>query len=106
MLSPDQAEKLHKAIDAAKHPGACQYTRGGEPCCVIGQLGALEGVSLEELFKWSGSVATLVSNREVFAKYPLGLLIGLQQQWDAYLMDEGQTEHTKQRMHRLVATAC
>jgi len=39
-----QKEKLLKAIELAQGPGKCLYVVDGEPCCVVGQLAALENI--------------------------------------------------------------
>ncbi len=100
MLTPDQTAKLHKAIDAATHPGKCKYTKGYQPCCVIGQLGALEGFSTQALSLWEGSVIMLKCDSGILAGYPTNLLFDLQRKWDNSYEDIAA--ETRGDMHELV----
>lgn len=88
MLSDEQKEKLYKAIDAARMPGACDYVEGGAPCCVIAQLASLEGVSVNDMYSWGiAQVQNLAQQDkargfEFVTKYPSELLKELQGIWD------------------------
>ncbi len=105
MLTADQITKLRGAIDAAQRLGDCRYTFNNAPCCVIGQLGALEGVSIKTLYTWegNGNVAVLQRNNGVFSDYPIGVLVGLQSLWDSN--KSRSEEDTRRDMHKLVDAA-
>lgn len=85
-------ENLRKACELAKNPGRCRYVLNNEPCCVIGQLGYLEGISLEELSKYDrdhndpDSVNQVVrkfgENYPELVKYDVNKLDQLQSFWD------------------------
>ena len=90
MLTTEQRAKLETAIARAEQPGLCKYAVDKKrPCCVIGQLAFLEGVSVEELHKWDvskyGTIATLkwkMAEEFPLAKYDSFLLQDLQKTWD------------------------
>lgn len=88
---------LHEAINRARRRGECQYVVDGEPCCVIGQFGALSGLSIAEMQHGSGMekqashVSPLVNfnkvgvtGRLIFSNLnvPDDLLYHLQSIWD------------------------
>jgi hypothetical protein len=49
IITRKQMDLLLEAAERAKMPGACRYVYEGEPCCVIAQLGALHGASIEKM---------------------------------------------------------
>lgn len=100
-----QRDTLHAAIDAAKNPGMCKYiikadNESGEEdvaCCVIAQLGILEGTTVDQMWNtWGGMIVSNLPtvnfiNRspegiEFLAKYPMELLSLLQKTWDRGLL--------------------
>lgn len=113
-LSEEQLDRLNTAIDRARRPGSCQYAHGGKPCCVIGQLAALEGASVSTLERWDGcmsfngggldasDIVTLIEEEvaDDFG-YPSQLLNDLQGVWDC---EEGLTDdETREEMRKIVA---
>lgn len=42
-------KQLHEAINTAQGYGECQYTEGGNPCCVVGQFLYARGATIKEL---------------------------------------------------------
>lgn len=82
-LTKTQVEKVNKAIELAQEPGACKYMVDGKPCCVIGQLAALEGVPANVL-DTELTVSALIKLNKLpeFASYPRELLFLLQRKWD------------------------
>lgn len=90
-ITREQYNKIVKAIRSAQKPGKCSYEHAGEPCCVIGQLAALEGVSPETLIEWDRMDSSRVTDvldkyedlgQEALGEYPLRLLQDLQDHWD------------------------
>jgi hypothetical protein len=74
---------LELAIDRAEGFGVCKYVSQGRPVCVIAQLGAIEGVSIEEMERWNGSIIRSVYPKvPKFRKYNKELLTELQVIWD------------------------
>jgi hypothetical protein len=93
-MTEQQIKNLRTAIENAKNAGACAYVRNGEPDCVIGQLGFLEGVSGDQLDSWHGPVDLIISNpdglyekSEVLKSYDEDLLCSLQSIWDSHSMN-------------------
>lgn len=58
-LTVEQKKRLLRAIDTASGPGACRYVYDGAPCCVVAQLAALEGISVERMAAWDASSQTV-----------------------------------------------
>jgi hypothetical protein len=80
-------EKLLLAIEQAAGPGDCIYVYGNQPVCVIGQLGAIEGVSIKRMEEWGNyddgsAIGDLYYDVPEFQKYPRVLLKELQEIWD------------------------
>lgn len=97
-LTPAQVEKVARAIELAWAPGECKYQVDGAPCCVLGQLAALEGVPVETLRMWDGLAHELGASGiddilerfytdNPLVAYPSGLLVKLQAEWDASRVD-------------------
>lgn len=96
MITPEVAEKLHRAIDLAQGPGRCRYTEDGKPCCVIGQFAALNGY--DQLWRWEGTAIQYLYVR--LGEVDGGYLGELQRIWDR----KGGADETtrRRRMHELV----
>lgn len=105
-LTPKQVKNLHTAIDRAEGKGVCRYATeigdGVVPRCIVGQLGALEGIPPEEMERWGtetcNNVLTFWDNAKPLREYPLGLLRDLQIQWDTKVGTEAiarRTMHVK-----------
>lgn len=123
-LNDEQKKLLHAAIDKAQGFGHCRYvTEGGTARCVVAQLGALCGVTGEELSRWDEGQerfrnvrANNLPGASKLDDYPMGLLDGLQSYWDGNLgvvfeAPKGMTDEQVQqayeaavrlRIHRLV----
>lgn len=124
MLTQEQRDKLHKAIDLARSPGYCRYatytvttsddgtqvSQESKPLCLIGQLAVLEGVSPDSLHAWDrvgGGVRQVMNStkrpeNEKLKDYPLDLLERLQSKWDND-SNRGATEHDlRLSLHRMV----
>lgn len=114
-ITSAQRDTLHAAIDAAKNPGMCKYVikadnESGEEdvaCCVIAQLGILEGTTVNQMWNtWGGMIVSNLpilnfthrspEGIEFLAKYPMELLSKLQKMWDEGL--GGLGEDIKGRM--------
>ena len=52
-LTKKQQKNVEKAISLARKQGGCTYIDARGPCCIIGQLAALEGVSNAQLKVWN-----------------------------------------------------
>ncbi len=105
MLTREKVRKLHKAIAAAREPGKCRYTKGGQPCCVMGQLAVLEGVSVARLRSWDGVGSKIMGLGELFPEelqaYPAPLLSDVQAAFDLSLNEDAPT--LRKRMRNIVA---
>lgn len=93
MITQKQKENLLLAAQRAIHPGACTYTLNNNPCCVIGQLAHIEGVSLEIIDTWGNRTVINLDDRPTFLGYPMDLLNRLQCIWDL-----GSSEATRDTM--------
>lgn len=100
-LTPEQCQKLQTAIDNAREPGECRYTKDDQPCCVIAQLATLEGVSVETLKKLDDLSTNSIDHildygskqpceyepykmmAEKLQSYPTKMLQSMQNQWDS-----------------------
>jgi hypothetical protein len=86
MLTAEQAEKLHAAVDRATGPGKCNYINKDAPACVIAQLGALHGVPVDTMNNWWGTVSILLHFKQPgtapLLEYPNDTLESLQYIWD------------------------
>ncbi len=80
MITKDQAEKLHKAIDLAVNNGHCKYVTAQleepkpgqvepaetfEPCCIIGQYLCLEGISTIEMRAWDALPQSYIGGKQL-----------------------------------------
>lgn len=112
MLTQEQKDMLHKAIELAQKPGMCNYLIDGEPCCVIGQLGMLNSISIEDMRKWSGiTVDDLYFSKNTNRNFQqlwdidMILLVKLQKMWDhrdsSMIEFKNETELRK-NMHEVV----
>lgn len=100
-LTTEQIERLQAAIDRARLPGIPVYVEGGEPACVIGQLGALEGISTERMEKWKGGVTALAKTAPELLAYPRFLLDHLQLGWsDPWRTEEQCRARLRERLQR------
>ncbi len=85
MLTEAQVGKIRSAIDAANRPGVCRYLFEGQPSCVIGCLGAQDGVptwAIADHWEGNGTVGVLRDTRGILPDYPIKLLMSLQSKWD------------------------
>ena len=102
LITQEMMDRLLEAAERAEAPGACRYVRDGEPCCVIAQLGALEGATVEQMANAAGEVEPYEdedgdtdhgigsSLADVFLEdfglskaWPQAPLVAVQKQWDA-----------------------
>lgn len=81
MMSPEQLARVETAIERAQVPGDPRYVVNGEPSCFVAQLAALEGVAVERIATWGGSVGGLGKVAPELRRYPLFLLDRLQLSW-------------------------
>lgn len=110
-ITTEQKKKLYRAIAAAKHAGACEYISNNKPCCVIGQLAYIEGITVPEMKKWGAEGFQLVryDYRQVvkpLLAYPYRLLDRIQGEWDynnGNTIDEPERRST---MRAIVDTYC
>lgn len=88
MLTKKQRKNLNLAIDRARGPGACSYVIDDEPGCVIGQLAAIEGVSVNQLNTWGTQTVKYLCDKnelpEPLTRYPNVLLRQVQKVWDRW----------------------
>lgn len=109
-----QRDTLHSAIDLAKNPGMCKYVieEGDVACCVIAQLGILEGTTVNQMWNtWGGMIVSNLTSTsficvpvegiEFLTKYPMELLVALQNTWDRGLNGMSKDE-LKRKMKREV----
>ena len=101
-LTKAQIEKINKAIELAQEPGACKYMVDGKPCCVIGQLAALEGVPAVVLDRTEFTVSALIKRNQLpeFASYPREFLYLLQRKWDC--SKSIPIENARAEMHKFL----
>lgn len=77
----NERERLLKAIELAEGYGEGSYVRCGRPWCVIGQLYALDGGDIDEMYDWAGkSVCHHIISTKL--KYSANCLIEIQDIWD------------------------
>lgn len=98
----EEIAMLHKAIDLAKDSGECQYVKGGEPCCVIGQLAVLKGISLEQLPVGKVTVMSYTMPDLGISK---SLLLKIQNVWDGVEAASCSDEQRRAEMHKIVDEA-
>jgi hypothetical protein len=100
-------QNLLKAIELAVSPGECKYFNDGKPCCVVGQLFALEGAKVEEFDECNG-VSIGYPNSKIahvmhyLDSYDTDLLDDLQSMWDRDLDSEEDIDERKAQMVELV----
>lgn len=108
-ITKEDAELLHKAIDAAREPRGCKYATGGKPCCVVGQYGFLKGAPIREITAWDryGTVNDVIGNLnpDVLKGANISLLRVVQMEWDRYGKEDLTPEIRRERMHALVDEA-
>ena len=112
-LTVEQREKLMKAIDLAEGPGECTYVRDGRPCCVVAQLGAMEGIPLDTMAEWDrgGTRVGLILYAEKpgaqeLRPYGRELLGAIQELWDGADETDITPEPEKRaKMREIVAAA-
>jgi hypothetical protein len=90
---------LELAIERAEHKGGCRYVDKGSPVCVIAQLGFIEGLSIEEINQWYGTIMSVYSGVPEFQKYDKELLSELQLIWDH---PYGEEQDSRDAMRKLV----
>lgn len=108
MLTKEQIDNLHKAIDLAQGPGECEYVGDdGKACCVIGQYAFLQGVTAHQMTKeWgAGQIDSIHSSSYSIEK--LGddspFLREIQRVWDTgTTMPEMVIEPRRAEMHAMV----
>ena len=78
-------DNIAKACELAREPGGCKYIdEDGYPCCVIGQLYALEGFDTNDL-KDVNKFSSYIESENMFLlsdKYGKERLDNLQNYWD------------------------
>lgn len=104
----NKKDKLYLAIKRAKGHGKCCYEINGEPCCIIGHLAIIEGLSINTLKKWDNESATSFSavsannkrgTKTLSNKYGSSFLCRLQLMWD---LVGDSTAESRKKMRKLV----
>jgi hypothetical protein len=96
-ITSEQRDLLLKAAKKAVNPGACKYVRRDtagrrQPCCIIGQLLHLRGVTPAKLEKFddlpASSISRIYGIVPQIQDFPKELLTGLQLSFDGGASDE------------------